>query len=68
MSVPDEVEITREIGEALAGADIVLGVVPSAHARAVYSSLLPHLDAKVRFAHSSSSVRPRGSNTIRWRG
>ena len=46
MRVPDEVEITREIGEALAGADIVLGVVPSAHARAVYTRLLPHLDAQ----------------------
>ena len=41
--VPDQVEITREMGEALSGADIVLGVMPSAHARAVYSAMRPHL-------------------------
>jgi glycerol-3-phosphate dehydrogenase (NAD(P)+) len=46
MRVPEEIEVTGEIGEALAGADIVLGVVPSAHARSVYTSLLPHLEAQ----------------------
>ena len=46
MLLPEEIEITGEMGAALAGADIVLGVVPSAHARAVYTSLLEHLDAR----------------------
>ncbi len=46
MRIPDEIEVTGDLGEALAGAEIVLGVVPSAHARAIYTAALPHLDAR----------------------
>jgi len=49
--IPDEVEVTGDLGEALAGAEIVLGVIPSAHARAIYTAMLPHLDAS-RAAHT----------------
>jgi glycerol-3-phosphate dehydrogenase (NAD(P)+) len=45
MRIPDETELTGNLGEALAGAHIVLGVMPSAHARAVYTAMLPYLDA-----------------------
>jgi glycerol-3-phosphate dehydrogenase (NAD(P)+) len=45
MRISDETEVTGNLGEALAGAHIVLGVMPSAHARAVYTSMLPYLDA-----------------------
>src|SRR5712691_9378577 len=34
--LPAEVEVTGALLEALAGAEIVLGVMPSAHAREVY--------------------------------
>lgn len=44
--IPDETELTGNLGEALAGAHIVLGVMPSAHARAVYTAMLPYLDAR----------------------
>ena len=44
MRIPDETEVTGNLGEALAGAHIVLGVMPSAHARAVYMAMLPYLD------------------------
>lgn len=44
--IPDEVEVTGELGEALAGAEIILSVVPSAHVRSVYTAMLPHLEAK----------------------
>jgi glycerol-3-phosphate dehydrogenase (NAD(P)+) len=43
LRIPDEVEVTGEMSEALAGAEIVLGVMPSAHARSVYLGMLPHL-------------------------
>jgi glycerol-3-phosphate dehydrogenase (NAD(P)+) len=43
--IADETEVTGDLGEALAGAEIVLGVMPSAHARAIYTAMLPHLDA-----------------------
>src|SRR5712692_3613116 len=41
--VPREVEVTNELGTALNGVDIVLGVMPSAHARPLYTKMLPHL-------------------------
>ncbi len=44
--IPDETEVTGDLGEALAGADIVLGVMPSAHARAIYTAMLPYLDSR----------------------
>jgi glycerol-3-phosphate dehydrogenase (NAD(P)+) len=46
MRIPDEIEVTGDLSEALAGVEIVLGVVPSAHARAIYTAALPHLDAR----------------------
>ena len=46
MHIPEGIEVTGELGEALAGAEIVLGVMPSAHARAIYTATLPHLDAR----------------------
>ena len=46
MRIPEDADVTGDLGEALAGAEIVLGVVPSAHARATYRAILPHLDAK----------------------
>ena len=45
MAIPDGVTITGELGEALQDADIVLGAMPSAHARAVYGDLVPHLQS-----------------------
>ncbi len=41
--VPKQIEVTGDMTEALAGADIVLGAMPSAHARSVYSAMRPHL-------------------------
>lgn len=41
--VPDKVEIATEYDEALAGADVALGVMPSHHARRMYTEMLPYL-------------------------
>lgn len=46
--MPGEVEVTGDVGEALADADIVLGAMPSAHSRAVYTAMLPHLCTRNR--------------------
>ena len=43
--IPDETEVTGDLGQAVAGAEIVLGVMPSAHARAIYAAMLPFLFA-----------------------
>src|SRR6476620_247961 len=40
--LPAEIEVTGHLEPALAGADIVLGVMPSAHARALYRAMRPH--------------------------
>ena len=41
--VPGQIEVTGDMGEALAGADMVLGAMPSAHARSIYSAMRTHL-------------------------
>lgn len=45
--LPTEVDVTAELGEALREADIVVGVMPSAHARGLYTRMLPHLDPRM---------------------
>ncbi len=44
--IPDDVEVTGDLAEAVANAEIVLGAVPSAYVRAVYTAMLPHLHAR----------------------
>ncbi|HEY2844239.1 MAG TPA: NAD(P)H-dependent glycerol-3-phosphate dehydrogenase [Bryobacteraceae bacterium] len=39
----DEVQIVPDLPVAIEGADIVLGVMPSQHARGIYAAMLPHL-------------------------
>jgi glycerol-3-phosphate dehydrogenase (NAD(P)+) len=46
MRITDETEVTGDLRGALAGAEIVLGVMPSAHARTVYTALSTHLNAR----------------------
>ena len=41
--LPDEIQIVRELPAAVEKADIVLGVMPSHHARSIYSAMRPHL-------------------------
>src|SRR5580765_8444925 len=41
--VPENVQVVNQIGTALEGAGVVLGVMPSHHARGLYLAMLPHL-------------------------
>ena len=41
--LPENVQVVTDLATALAGADIVLGVMPSHHARGIYTAMLPHL-------------------------
>lgn len=41
--VPPQVDVTDDLAYALQGADVVLGVMPSKHARRLYREMLPHL-------------------------
>lgn len=56
--LPAEVEVTGALPEALAGAEIVLGVMPSAHAREVYRAMRPHLDSRAVFVSATKGLEP----------
>jgi glycerol-3-phosphate dehydrogenase (NAD(P)+) len=56
--LPAEVEVTGALPDALAGAEIVLGVMPSAHAREVYRAMRPHLDPHAVFVSATKGLEP----------
>jgi glycerol-3-phosphate dehydrogenase (NAD(P)+) len=56
--LPAEVEVSGTLSEALAGAEIVLGVMPSAHAREVYRAIQPHLDPHAVFVSATKGLEP----------
>lgn len=54
--VPREVEVTNNVGEALEDADIVLGVMPSAHARATYACMAPSVRRDTIFVSATKGL------------
>ena len=56
--LPAEVEVTGTLEKALAGADIVLGVMPSAHAREMYRAMRPHLEPHSVFVSATKGLEP----------
>jgi len=64
--LPAEVEVTCDFAAALDGASIVIGAMPSAHAREMYSAMLPFLRSDMRFVsatkglESETLLRPSG--------
>ena len=59
--LPAEVEVTGSLEQALAGADIVLGVMPSAHARGMYHAMRPFTEPGAIFV-SCLCARARSSD------
>ena len=56
--LPAEVEVTGALADALAGAQIVLGVMPSAHAREVYRAMQPHIEPGAVFVSATKGLEP----------
>ncbi len=56
--LPAEIEVTRQSGEALGGAAIVVGVMPSVHARALYTEMLPHFTPEMVFVSATKGLEP----------
>ncbi|HEV2199379.1 MAG TPA: NAD(P)H-dependent glycerol-3-phosphate dehydrogenase [Bryobacteraceae bacterium] len=56
LPVPSAIEITTDLAAALAGADIVLGVVPSHFARGLWRRALPHLDSAATFVSATKGL------------
>jgi glycerol-3-phosphate dehydrogenase (NAD(P)+) len=54
--VPESVEIVSDLEAALQGADIVLGVMPSKHARRIYSQALPFVGAGTIFVSATKGI------------
>ena len=57
-ALPGGVEVTGTLGEALGGAEIVLGVMPSAHARELYRAMRPHLETGAVFVSATKGLEP----------
>ena len=56
--LPAQVEVTGALEEALAGAEIVLGVMPAAHAREIYRAMRPHLEPRSVFVSATTGLEP----------
>jgi glycerol-3-phosphate dehydrogenase (NAD(P)+) len=56
--LPAGINVTGSLSEALAGAEIVLGVMPSAHARELYRTMKPHLDPRAVFVSATKGLEP----------
>ncbi len=55
-SVPAGIDVTSDLPAALNGAEIVLGVIPSAHARNVYTAMLPHLKPGIAIVSATKGL------------
>jgi len=54
--LPSNVDVLTDLGSAVAGASIVLGVMPSRHARGLYTRMLPHLDESMIFVSATKGI------------
>jgi glycerol-3-phosphate dehydrogenase (NAD(P)+) len=56
LKLPDSVEIETSLAPALEGAEIVLGVMPSRHARRVYSEAREHFHPSMTFVSATKGI------------
>jgi glycerol-3-phosphate dehydrogenase (NAD(P)+) len=57
--LPESVRVHSELEAALPGSNVILGAMPSAHAREVYSAALPFAAAGTSFVSASKGLEPR---------
>ena len=58
VNVPAAIRITHSMAEALRGASIVIGAMPSAHARKVYSAAADAIDADAVIVSATKGLEP----------
>ena len=56
LPIPEPVRATSSFQEALAGAEIVVSVMPSHHTRRVYTSMKPHLHSSMLFVSATKGI------------
>jgi glycerol-3-phosphate dehydrogenase (NAD(P)+) len=62
--LPPGVEVTGSLEHALAGASVVLGVMPSAHAREIYRAMRPHVEPGSVFVSATKGLEPASHTRI----
>jgi glycerol-3-phosphate dehydrogenase (NAD(P)+) len=56
--IPEQVRISREIDKAVSGAEVVVGAMPSAHAREVYSAAVNRVSSSAAFVSATKGLEP----------
>jgi glycerol-3-phosphate dehydrogenase (NAD(P)+) len=56
IELPESVTATNDLGEALQGAELVVSVMPSHHARRVFEKMAPHLDPRMLFVSATKGI------------
>jgi glycerol-3-phosphate dehydrogenase (NAD(P)+) len=56
--LPESVGVHAQLEAALYGAQVILGAMPSAHARGVYGSALPFVASRASFVSASKGLEP----------
>jgi glycerol-3-phosphate dehydrogenase (NAD(P)+) len=65
-TVPERVEPTSDLVQALGGAEIVIGVMPSAHVDEIYSRMSPHLGENQMLVSATKGILATGSEPERY--
>jgi glycerol-3-phosphate dehydrogenase (NAD(P)+) len=60
-SIPASVRPTNSLADSLTGAEIVVGVMPSHHARRIYAQMKPHLSPEMLFVSATKGIE---NNTL----
>lgn len=56
LTIPDSVQATNSLEEALGGADIVVSVMPSHHTRHLFRAMLPYLQPEMLFVSATKGI------------
>ncbi len=65
-TIPDTVRPTASLTEALASADIVVGVMPSAHAQELYEGVASHLQHGQVIVSATKGIVTAGTDAVRY--
>ncbi|HKF51841.1 MAG TPA: NAD(P)H-dependent glycerol-3-phosphate dehydrogenase [Candidatus Acidoferrales bacterium] len=57
-SIPPNVVITAELEHAIRDAEIIIGAMPAAYTRPMYSAMLPFLHPEMRFVSATKGLEP----------
>jgi glycerol-3-phosphate dehydrogenase (NAD(P)+) len=56
--LPAEIQVSGALQETLSGAEVVLGVMPSAHAREIYRAMKRHVEPGAAFVSATKGLEP----------